>query len=318
MNVQPIAGGTCPKCGFVVVIEEDNAGRKTKTVKCPECTTCLDLRWVYGEHSDIPCDARCMGATSDKCGCSCGGRNHRRSYLDIQLVPALRIRDKANHEAKVRRREAKKRAERLTKAEQVAEQREAYPALAQLAAYTGDLGFGFLWDMQCKVTGGQLLTPAQAESTSRAFTQMLETKARREREQADREAQQLALRESGVRCPTGRKTVTGEIVMARIKDEGHYGWTYSAMVRTDEGWTFWTTIPKACIQANPASNYRAKRYDYNAGGWTDLPAHERSFKGLRIEVTATFTPDDRDPLRGRAQRPSGKLLTLPEAAAPAA
>lgn len=315
-TIQPLAGGTCPGCGFVVVLEEDANGRKTVASKCPECATKLTLTWVYGEHSDIPCDGRCMGAVSHRCSCSCGGRNHRRGYLDIHMVPMLRERDQRSHAAKVVRREAKARRERQTIEEQVAAQLAAHPVLTQLAAYEGDLGFGFLGDMRTHLLNGKLLSDRQAESASLAFTRMVEGKARREREAADRAAKAQALRDSGVRCPTGRHKVQGEIIMVRTRENaygyGRRGLIYSALVRTDAGWTFWTTLPQPCLVDNPARNYAYPRHQRYRDSWCDVEAHENSFKGLRIEIAATFAPDGDEPLRGRASRPVGKLLTLPE------
>ncbi len=37
----------------------------------------LNMKFVDGtKRDDVPCDARCTGATGHKCICSCGGKNH--------------------------------------------------------------------------------------------------------------------------------------------------------------------------------------------------------------------------------------------------
>lgn len=50
-------------------------------IACPTCKRQRKGAEVIGRVSEHKCDARCMGSTSGKCECSCGGKNHGASHL---------------------------------------------------------------------------------------------------------------------------------------------------------------------------------------------------------------------------------------------
>jgi hypothetical protein len=94
------------------------------------------------------------------------------------------------------------------------------------------------------------------------------------REQIDIEKAELLA--AGVRAPEGRMEITGEIVSTKIV-ESDYGSTLKMVVKTDEGWAVWSTVPASI---------------------------ECASKGDRITFTATLEISDRDPLFAFAKRPT--------------
>ena len=45
-----------------------------------ECGKVASSNLVKGTRTEHVCDARCMGSTSGKCECACGGKNHGSAY----------------------------------------------------------------------------------------------------------------------------------------------------------------------------------------------------------------------------------------------
>lgn len=296
------AGGQCPGCGFVIAFATD-----ATTAQCPECQTRVALTYVVGQHSEIPCDDRCQYAVKNFCSCSCGGRNHRAGYIKVEMVPAwVRKRDADRHAAKVARAEARVAKARAAKADQVAEQL-AHPAIAALVSddyFVLNLGSRFGSDMRLSLMNGKPLTPAQFESSVRIVEQARARKAQMDGWAAERAAKREAQLAAGLLCPSGRQTFEGKIVATRVADDQYYrgGLTWSALVESDAGWQIWVTMPREMLRQNPAMDYTTGRGDH------DLAAHRASFRGRRVELTATITADATDPLRGRGSRPAGRLL----------
>jgi hypothetical protein len=107
-----------------------------------------------------------------------------------------------------------------------------------------------------------------------------------ERRNIEQEKADLLAR--GVRVPTGRVTVQGQIVHMRVVEDGYsYEGTWKMVVRSDEGWAVWLTVPAAIA---PTTAYG----DENSCG---------ANIGDRVEFVATIEASD-DPLFGFAKRPS--------------
>ena len=50
--------------------------------RCPKCHHLnVVASEVIGTRTSKPCDARCTEAVGHVCSCSCGGKNHGKSYL---------------------------------------------------------------------------------------------------------------------------------------------------------------------------------------------------------------------------------------------
>lgn len=60
---------------------------KKEAVDCPACNGVLEYLGVVRRHRvvgvryEIPCDARCTGASGPQCDCPCGGENHGTGRL---------------------------------------------------------------------------------------------------------------------------------------------------------------------------------------------------------------------------------------------
>lgn len=105
----------------------------------------------------------------------------------------------------------------------------------------------------------------------------IETRPEREKEKKEREARWAAEKAVAKNCPTGRVVVGGE-VLKTAERETHFGLVWKMLVKTDDGYMVWSTIPSAA----PG----------NLG------------RGDRIKFRATLTPSKDDPKFGFAKRPS--------------
>jgi hypothetical protein len=89
-------------------------------------------------------------------------------------------------------------------------------------------------------------------------------------------------------APSGRVAVTGEIVSAKIV-EGDYGTSYKALVKADEGFKVWVSIPSALMTTIWETEY------------SDLI---EELKGRRITFTATLEPSRDDVAFAFGSRPA--------------
>lgn len=55
-------------------------GKWTISLPCDGCGQNLSFVAVAGEVTDQDCNERCMASHGPSCECSCGGRNHGRSF----------------------------------------------------------------------------------------------------------------------------------------------------------------------------------------------------------------------------------------------
>lgn len=299
------AVGSCGECGAGIAVD----GVTADTVgKCPGCGARVRARLVYGEHSDIPCDGRCMGAVGPSCSCGCAGANHGRYFLNIELVPVF-DRDRARAaQDKRRSAHATRRAEREARearerAARVAAMLTDAPELGDIVgdAYAGTLS-RFVADMREALHAGRELSPRQIASCVAIVRRDRERAARAaERRRSDADA-----RARGVRVPTGRLTITGEIVSAKTAtDERHsyHGRTdIKITVQSADGWRVYGTLPRSVY---PPS-YSADTF----AAWRD------ALPGQTVTLTAQVKPSDRDPVFGFYSRPTGAYLG--NAPAPAA
>lgn len=99
---------------------------------------------------------------------------------------------------------------------------------------------------------------------------------------AERDAAKADLIAAGVKAPTGKVQVTGEIVKTKIHD-GQYGMSYKMIVKAPEGWSVWATIPTALR------------------GTVDSVA---DLEGKTVTFLATLERSDRDALFAFAKRPT--------------
>lgn len=286
------AVGSCGQCGTGLATEGVDAG---ETGTCPHCGARVRLAYVYGEHSDQPCNGACMGATGPLCSCACGGANHSRWNLRIELVPvyeqekarAAQRKQRTAHAARVeRKRQSAEERTREGRARLVA----GWPALAALEtaeydpAHGADLGT-FMFDMRAAFMRGDM-SDRQADAAARAIERDRAHAVRR----AAWEAADAAAIAAGVHVPTGRVVFTGEVVAVhddKINQHVYYAPTVWEMtVKTADGWRVKGTIPAALMGAVVR----------DGGKPSDL-------RGRTVTLRANVKPGTRSPLLGYFSRP---------------
>lgn len=142
---------------------------------------------------------------------------------------------------------------------------------------------------------------------SRAFTaRMIEAT----RAAIAAEAEKLAHQEAHP-APTGRVVVTGEIMSAKAV-EGDYGTAYKVLVKDDQGFKVWCSLPKA--QADEAydqwiASIEARGLSTHSFGWNVWlmgadNTDEQGVKGRRITFTAALEPSHDDKSFAFGKRPT--------------
>ncbi len=88
----------------------------------------------------------------------------------------------------------------------------------------------------------------------------------------ERKAADAAKVAQGIRCPSGRVPLAGEVVSVR-EESGQWGTTYKGLIVTAEGWKAWGSVPPGTV------------------------------RGDRLSGVATLSPSDSDALFGFYSRP---------------
>ncbi|MFD5610464.1 hypothetical protein [Kitasatospora sp. NPDC127060] len=256
---------------------------------CPECGRTLRGERLFAVTRDESCDGSCMNAVGPSCSCSCGGANHGRSY-GAQSTREETERAVAAYRARIAK-EEEKRAKKAAAARSRAEREfaawsTAAPGRAELLAYLseGPHDNEFVADMARHVAQLRPLTERQEAAVGRCMEF-----ARRRAEAVQRRAQEAA---TAAPVPTGKALViTGEIVHARYEDADFgSGGRYKMLVRNDDGWRVWSTVPSALTR------------EIGSGTARDL-------QGKRVQFTADVEPSPKDASYGFAKRPR-KAVTL--------
>lgn len=108
-------------------------------------------------------------------------------------------------------------------------------------------------------------------------------------------------------APSGRIVVTGEIVSAKAV-EGDYGTAYKVLVKDDQGFKVWCSLPKAQVDEAfyEYSETHPEQYAWGPACWL-LGAEgtdEQGVKGRRITFTATLEPSHDDKSFAFGSRPT--------------
>jgi hypothetical protein len=267
-------------------------------LSCPECGQQLTGDRLFAVTRDASCDGRCMTAVKASCACACGGENHGAAwsvgglptYTTEETETALRA-----YRARVAREEAERRKRQEAKARAA---RRAFDQWAEgcadiveyLAAADYDSANMFILDMQRQADELKPLTERQEDAVRRCMDY-----DRRRAETAEKRAREAAQAQP---VPTGKAiTVEGEIVHTKSEEHyfGHGGMTDKMLIKGDDGWKVWTTIPaglKSIGRPDPGGDF-----------W--------GIKGKRVRFTADVTATEDDQTFGRAKRPRGAKF-LPE------
>ena len=162
-------------------------------------------------------------------------------------------------------------------------------------------------DMLSAFEAGKM-TPRQADAAARAVDRHEVREARR----AEQAARVQAAVEAGVTLPTGRVTITGEIVSIREQENpfSYNSSTWKMVVASPEGWRVWMTCPDNLVSQAMDEQYAAQT---SAGSKTFVP-WTQYLLGREVTVTVTISPSDKDPLFGFGKTPKKATVGQPVAA----
>jgi len=166
---------------------------------------------------------------------------------------------------------ATKAAQESKKAEQRAALIAEHPELAGAAESSNS----FIQDVMRKFYRYGDLSDRQIAAVKTALV--------RDAERAEREAVWATEAELAADAPTGKITVTGEILSLKSQ-ETMFGSTLKMIVKTEAGWKLWVTVPSSIMGTNDA------------------------LTGKTVTLTATVTPSDRDSKFAFGKRPSKASL----------
>jgi hypothetical protein len=181
------------------------------------------------------------------------------------------------------RKAGKLNRERATRKEQAEAIFAANPWLSEIPTYGGD----FLDSLYERAQAGKELSERQIEAGQVALQRAKDWAVK---DQAKAEADAVLIAQ-GVQAPEGKVTVTGEVVSVKWH-ENDFGGALKMVVKSDEGWKVWVTVPKA-LQGTSAL--------VSGGEWKFT---EDVAPGQRVEFVATLTRSDRDPLFAFGKRPT--------------
>ena len=115
----------------------------------------------------------------------------------------------------------------------------------------------------------------------------------RDAERAERKEVWATEAELAADAPTGKVTVTGEIVSTKWQ-ESMYGSTHKMILKTEAGWKLWVTVPTS---VNDDLEMLRKESGVNL-----------QYEGKTVTLTATVTPSDSDPKFAFGKRPTNARL----------
>jgi len=165
---------------------------------------------------------------------------------------------------------AKKAARESKKAEQRAALIKEHPELAD-AFESNNL---FIQDVMRKFDKYAELSDRQIAAVKTALIRDAEWEVKKAAEQKEAE--------SAADAPTGRVTITGEIISVKLQ-ETMYGSSMKMLVKTADGWKLWVTVPNSIMIGEVLS-------------------------GKTVTLTATVTPSNDDPKFAFGKRPSKAVL----------
>jgi hypothetical protein len=191
--------------------------------------------------------------------------------------------------AEAKRAADRERARETRRAIERAERDQWAAGHPELAAYlaTADRQAwpGFLWDM-ADTAAREPLTPRQAEVATRIM-----------REQIARAAQRAEDDATAADIPSGTVTVTGEVISTRLEDNPYSprgGCTSRMLVRADDGWRVWVTIPREINDINATT-----------------PGNLGGLHGARVRFTCEITPKRGERAFGYGKRPRKAEVLAP-------
>lgn len=289
-NPLPVFLGKCERCPRPVRVRDSSAIGDHNMFSCLDCGTPVKCERVYGTVNRMECDARCMGAMGPSCSCGCGGENHGGRWSEPGTMLASEL-------AVYREGIARKEAERVAKVTR--ERRRLSDVFAAWVAeghsqlvtdllavdwWEGRYPNEFLADMAELVRDKKPLTDRQAEAAERTIG--------KRRLAAERAEERAA---NATEVPTGRIKFTGTIVgMYAVPDNYSYNGGDIRKMVIDTG----TYRVRGSV---PSSLFRDEQ------GYTRV-MYDEDFKGRRVTLTATLSPDGKEVGSGYFKRPTGAVF----------
>ena len=172
---------------------------------------------------------------------------------------------------KVLRDAAKKAARESKKAEQRAALIKEHPELADAFESNNS----FIQDVMWKFHKYAELSDRQIAAVKTALVRDAEWEVKKAAEQKKMESAKDA--------PSGRIEITGEILSIKRR-ETDFGSTLKMIVKTDDGWKLWTTVPSSIMGT------------------------DEGLSGKHVTLTVTVTPSNDDPKFAFGKRPSKAVL----------
>ena len=191
---QPTADflGTCKPCNLPVRWSNPDRPEKfkTDTTTCAGCGAKLKGQRIYATQSQRACDISCQFAKSDKCACSCRGKNHGIKFNPIIAGETLAANLGLYRQRYAKRSEAAKKAAATRAAAKQAALAQAAKAVTAfqaehraLVAWMATEGTGWLVKQTLRDMDKHLTVPSPER-----LAELYEAKARDERHDADHAA----------------------------------------------------------------------------------------------------------------------------------
>jgi hypothetical protein len=171
------------------------------------------------------------------------------------------------------RKNAALNAKRRNLKQQVQDVLDAHPLLERWEEVSG-YSYGFVSDVMRRLENNGELSDKQIAAVEKAIEKSIEWDKKRQQWEAEAVDADDA--------PTGKVTVTGEIISTKWQESG-FRTVHKMTVKTDKGWKLWVTVPSSVYDPSDSS----------------LP-----ITGKRVTLTANVTPSDRDPKFAFGKRPT--------------
>jgi len=144
----------------------------------------------------------------------------------------------------------------------------------------------------------------KGEITERQVAAVLKV-IKQDADRAERQAQWVEEAKLAADAPTGKVTVTGEIISTKWQ-ESMYGSTQKMIVKTEDGWKLWVTVPSSIEDVMDCKLSSSCWSDHAEGKTEYRDVHK--LEGKTVTLTATVTPSDRDSKFAFGKRPSKAKL----------
>jgi len=191
------------------------------------------------------------------------------------------------------REEQRLNTERTTRATKIAAVLEANPGLESCF----DSDNSFVQDVLGRLTKYGELSERQIAAVIKAV--------KRDADWEVKKAVEARAMESAADAPTGKVTITGEILSTKWQ-ESMYGSTRKMIVKTEDGWKLWVTVPSSIEDVMDCKLSSSCWSDHAEGKTEYRDVHK--LEGKTVTLTATVTPSDRDPKFAFGKRPTKARL----------